>query len=61
MHAQPSGKFCQLKLYDDLSESEQEQKFSGHALHAGLASSAKVDESATCHRFQINLTKASGL
>ncbi len=28
----------------DLSEAEREEKFSGHSLRAGLASSAEVDE-----------------
>jgi integrase len=58
----------------DLGESERAQKFSGHSLRAGLASSAEVDEryvqkqlghaSAEMtrrYRSRVNLTKAAGL
>ena len=59
----------------DLSEAERGQKFAGHSLRAGLASSAEVDErhvqkplghasaevTRRYQRFRVNLTKAAGL
>jgi integrase len=38
------GRACRRRAQGDLSESERGQKFSGHSLRAGLASSAEVDE-----------------
>ena len=53
----------------DLPEGERPDKFAGHSLRAGLASSAEIDERyvqkqlshASADRFRVNLTKAAGL